>query len=443
MSKFVLSRNLTHTKTLIQSFSTSSGYNSKQSFKLVVLGGGAGGCSAAAKFASKLGKDQVAVIDPEYTHYYQPVFTLVGGGQKPLTASGRPMGQVLPKKAKFIQDKVVGIFPKLNKVTTKLGHEITYEYLVVALGIQLNYGDIKGLEDALNTPGVCSNYSLDHVLKTYKAIQDFKTGNAVFTFPNTPIKCAGAPQKIMYLTERVLKQMGKRGGANIMYETSLPVLFGVEKYADALWKLCNERDINVNLRSNLIEIKPDSREAIFEDLDKPENKKTVKYEMIHVTPPMSAPDVLRYGADKELVDDAGWLNVDKYTLQHVHYPNVFGIGDCCNVPTSKTAAAVAGEIGILKQNLASVMGGEEPKAKYDGYTSCPLITGPNECILAEFDFDTPPQPMETFPFNQAVPRKSMYLMKADIMPHVYWQMLKGRWDGPRLVRKLFHFGNER
>lgn len=410
---------------------------SHKSYKLVVVGGGAGGCATAAKFSSKLGKGQVAVIDPANMHYYQPMWTLVGGGMKTLEDSGKPMSEVLPRKADWIKQKVVGFDPHNNKVITNEGQEINYEYLVVALGIQLNYDQIKGLTDALETPGVCSNYSPIFVKRTFKSLKNFKEGNALFTFPNTPIKCAGAPQKIMYISEEYFRKHGKRDKANIVYYTSLPVLFGIKKYADALWEVVKERNITVNLRHNLIEVKPDSKEAVFQNLDKPEESSNVKYEMLHVTPPMSSPDVLRKCS--ALVDGTGYLKVNKETLQHESFPNIFGIGDCTNIPTSKTAAAVAGQIGVLRKNLSMVMEGKTPDSAYDGYTSCPLVTGYSTCILAEFDMNG--NPLETFPVNQAKERRSMFHMKKDIMPHMYWMgMLNGYWEGPKYVRKAMHLG---
>ncbi|XP_064107561.1 sulfide:quinone oxidoreductase, mitochondrial-like [Macrobrachium nipponense] len=408
-----------------------------KSYKLVVVGGGAGGCATAAKFSSKLGKGQVAVIDPANMHYYQPMWTLVGGGMKTLEDSGKPMSEVLPKKADWIKEKVVSFDPHNNKVITNDGQEINYEYLVVALGIQLNFDKIKGLLDALETPGVCSNYSPLFVKRTFKSLKNFKEGNALFTFPNTPIKCAGAPQKIMYISEEYFRKHGKRDKANIVYYTSLPVLFGIKKYADALWEVVKERNITVNLRHNLIEVMPDSKEAVFQNLDKPEEISTVKYEMLHVTPPMSSPDVLQKCS--ALVDGAGYLKVNKETLQHETFPNIFGIGDCTNIPTSKTAAAVAGQIGVLRKNLSKVMDGKTPDSAYDGYTSCPLVTGYSTCILAEFDMNG--NPLETFPINQAKERRTMFHMKKDIMPTMYWLgMLNGYWEGPKYVRKAMHLG---
>jgi len=216
------------------------------------------------------------------------------------------------------------------------------------------------------------------------------------------------------------------------------VLFGVKKYADALWKVVEQRSINVNLRHSLIEVKADSKEAVFEHLDTKEII-TRPYDLLHVTPPMATPTAL--GENKELSNAGGFLDVNQYTLRHNKYNNIFGIGDCTSVPTAKTAAAVAAQLGIMRKNLGAVLDGKDPEAQYEGYTSCPLVTGRKSCILAEFDFQAPPQPLETFPVNQAKERSTMYMMKAHVMPHLYWHgLVKGWWEGPAVFRKLFRFG---
>lgn len=358
---------------------------------------------------------------------------------KTLSNAGKPMSKVLPKKADWIKQRCVEFDPDKNTVTTEDGKKINYKYLVVALGIQLNYDKIPGLLDALHLPnsGVGSNYSANYVNKTYESLQMFKEGNAIFTYPNTPVKCAGAPQKIMYITEEYLRTHGKRDKANIIYNTSLGVLFGIKKYADSLWQVVNSRDIQINTRRNLVEVHPEKRQAVFEDLDNPGSLTVTDYEMMHVTPPMSAPDVLRN--TPALVDASGYLSVNKDTLQHTRYPNVFGIGDCTNTPNSKTAAAVAGQIGVLRRNLKAVIAGKEPKAVYDGYASCPLVTGYSKCILAEFDYNG--QPMETFPIDQGKERRTMFILKKDFMPDMYWLgLLNGYWEGPGIMRSAMHLG---
>jgi len=421
----------------VRHFSLTSHLSAEHHYKLVIVGGGAGGCGTANKFASKFKPGEVAVIEPSTMHYYQPLWTLVGGGVKTLAQTGRPMDTLLPKAATWVKDSVARFDPEHNKLETDGGEEVHYEYLVVAMGLQLRYDKIKGLPEAFDTPGVGSNYSAKYVEKTLEAIEKFKGGNAIFTFPNSPIKCAGAPQKIMYLAEETWRKKGVE--ANIQYRSSLAVLFGVKKYADALWEVVKGRGINVHLRQHLVEIKPETKEAVFENLDTKELE-SVNYEMIHVTPPMNTPEAL-YN-NKDLADAGGFLNVKKETLQHNKYPNIFGIGDCTSVPTAKTAAAVAAQLGIMRKNLgAAISGSSTMPGVYEGYTSCPLVTGKNSCILAEFDFQAPPQPLETFPVNQAKERWTMFQLKAHLMPSLYWHgLVKGWWEGPGVFRKIFRLG---
>uniref|UniRef100_A0AAG5CVT5 Sulfide:quinone oxidoreductase, mitochondrial n=1 Tax=Anopheles atroparvus TaxID=41427 RepID=A0AAG5CVT5_ANOAO len=422
---------------LARNLSTSGILYEHHKCKLLVVGGGAGGCSVAAKASNKLGEGKVIVLEPADKHYYQPMFTLIGGGIKKLEDSFRPMKSVLPALATWLQDSAAKFEPENNTVHTKGGDSIEYEYLLVAVGLQLNYEQIPGLVEALSIPNgkVCSNYSPKYVNRTWQALQNFRTGNALFTFPNSPVKCPGAPQKVLYIAEHYLRKSNKRKNANLFYNTSLPVLFGVKHYADALWEIVKKRNINVNLRTNLVEVKPSTNEAVFENLDNPDERFTVNYEFLHVTPPMGAPDVLK--ACKSLVNEIGFVDVNKDTLQHQRFGNVFAIGDCSSSPNSKTAASVAAQSQVVYKNLMAVMDGKTPNRVFDGYASCPLVTGYNTCVLAEFDYSL--TPLETFPLDQRKERYSMYMMKKDVMPPLYWHLLlNGLWNGPGLMRKLMH-----
>ncbi|KAK2177313.1 hypothetical protein NP493_606g03039 [Ridgeia piscesae] len=400
-------------------FSTTDRRSSQDSYKLLVLGGGTAGSAVANKFAAKLGRGNVAVVEPSKKHYYQAMFTLIGGGLKEFDMSHRPTEAILPRKCHWIEARVAGICPDDSAVSLTNGRTINYEYLVVALGMQTNYHLVKGLLDALeHDPAVCSNYHPKYVQKTFPAMQAFKEGNAIFTFPNTPIKCAGAPQKVLYLAEDYFRRTGKRDKATVMYNTPIGVVFGIKKYAQTLHDQILERDIKLNLRRNLVEVKHETREAVFEVLDAEGRTETYNYEMLHVAPPCSAPEVLW---DNPLSDKSGFVDVNRETCQHTRYMNVFSLGDCSNLPTSKTAAAISGQVGVLGKNLAQVMSGKPPTGKYNGYSSCPVVTKKGFCILAEFGYDG--KLMETFPYNQAVPRRSSYLMKALAMPQLYWLLL--------------------
>ena len=394
----------------------------------------------AAKLTRKLGAGSVAVIEPSDVHYYQPMWTLIGAGEAKFDRCQKPMKACLPKKAEWIQDKVASINPKSNSLLTESGKEIGYDFLVVATGIQTNFDAIKCLPEAFEVPGVCSNYSRVYLHKTKTAIENFPAGggNAIFTFPNSPIKCPGAPHKIMYLADDAWRKAGKRDNVNIIYNSSLGVIFGVKKYADSLWEyVINKRGMNVNFRHNLIEVKADTKEAVFELLDHAGQTVTFPFEMLHVVPPMKTPEFLRN--TDGLCNEVGFVDVSKETLRHNAFPNVFALGDCSSLPTSKTAAAVAGQAGILSKTFDAVLAGKEPTQFYDGYTSCPLVTGDGKCILAEFDYQL--QPLETFPINQGKERYTMFHMKKDGIPFVYWNlMLNGYWSGPKTFRKMLHLG---
>lgn len=392
---------------------------------IVVVGGGAGGLAVASRLVRQ--GLHVTIIEPAEWHYYQPLWTLVGGGVVGKEITRKPMGSVIPKGATWIHDAVTEFRPEQNQVITRGGQAVSYDYLVVAAGIQLDWHRIKGLPEAIGKDGVCSNYSYDTVHTTWQFIQGLRGGDALFTFPATPIKCGGAPQKIMYLAEEYFRKTGIRGRCRVKYLAASAGIFAVKKYADALNQyVVGPRGIETHYRHNLVEIRPASHEAVFQNLDT-QAEVVQHYDLLHVTPPMSAPDFIK---TSPLANEAGWVDVDRHTTQHVRHPNVFSLGDASSLPTSKTAAAVRAEFPVLVDNLLAVMKGQQPQANYDGYTSCPLVTGRGKLILAEFDYDM--QPAETFPFNQAKERLSMYLLKRYVLPLVYWQgLIKGRkWPLP-------------
>jgi sulfide:quinone oxidoreductase len=328
---------------------------------------------------------------------------------------------VMPRKAKWIRDAVDEFDPDGNRLLTRDGLEVTYDYLVVAPGIQLNWHKVKGLKETIGKDGVCSNYSFQTVGGTWETLQNFQGGTAIFTHPAGAVKCGGAPQKICYLADDYFRERGIRDKCRIVFVAAMPNMFAVERYRKTLDKVVQRKGIETHFNHNLIELRPETKEAVFENLETGEQM-TMHYNMLHVTPPMSAPDFV---ADSKLADADGWVDVDRHTLRHVRYANVFALGDASNLPTSKTGAAIRKQAPVLAENLQAVMAGREPTARYDGYTSCPLVTGYGKLVLAEFDYDK--QPEETFPFDQSKERYSMYLLKKYLLPRLYWYgMLKGR-----------------
>jgi sulfide:quinone oxidoreductase len=394
----------------------------KNHYQVVIAGGGSAGITAAAYLAEQANPPEVAIIEPATKHYYQPLWTLVGAGVFPKEMSQRDEADVIPRDTTWIKDAVAGFDPDTNSVTLKGGDTITYDYLIVALGIQINWDQVKGLADTIGKNGVCSNYAYQTVDSTWENIRTFRGGTALFTQPSTAIKCGGAPQKIMYLAEDYFRKAGIRDRSTVHFASASENIFGVPKYADALTKLIARKQIDTHFYHDLVEVRADRREAVFARLDQPGEQTVISYDMLHVTPPMGPPDVIK---QSKLADVDGWVEVNQYTLQHLRYTNVFSLGDSSNLPTSKTGAAIRKQAPVLVENLMALTAGQPMSATYDGYTSCPLVTGYGSLILAEFDYDK--KPKETFPFDQAQERYSMYAMKAYGLPAMYWNgMLRAR-----------------
>lgn len=391
-------------------------------YQIVIIGGGTAGVTVASRLLRKNQnlKEKIAIIDPADHHYYQPLWTLVGAGVSSLKSSRKDMESVIPEGANWIKQAVSSFQPENNSVILGDNTVVYYDFLVVAPGLQINWSSIKGLKENIGKNGVCSNYSPDYVNETWNQISNFKQGNAIFTHPNTPIKCGGAPMKIMYLAENYFRKHKICSNANVIYATPKDALFDVGKYNKELERIVEERNITVNYNYNLVEIDGDKKVATFEHI-KAYDRKTISYDMLHVTPPMGPLDVVK---ESTLSDSEGWVDVNPTTLQHKSYSNVFALGDASNVPTSKTGAAIRKQAPIVANNLLQVMNNQMLTHHYDGYTSCPIVTGYNRLILAEFDYNK--NTKETMPFNQAKERRSMYIFKKDLLPKMYWYgMLKG------------------
>jgi sulfide:quinone oxidoreductase len=389
--------------------------------RILILGGGTAGITAAARLRRAAAHLDVGIVEPSESHFYQPLWTLVGAGVFPPEASRRQEADFIPTGVDWIRDRVTEILPDQKAVATAAGRRLTYDWLVVALGIQIDWTAIPGLAEGIGTQGICSNYSFEHVAYTWETIRRFKGGTALFTVPNTAVKCGGAPQKIMYLADDAFRRQGVRDRTQVVFASPAKTIFAVEKYRKTLEKVVARKGIDARFRQNLVALRPDAREAVFEHLDTHE-RSVVAYDMIHVTPPMSAPDVLKRSP---LANEQGWCAADKFTLRHPTYPDVFALGDAAGLPTSKTGAAIRKQAPVLVHNLLAAMHGKPCDAAYDGYTSCPVVTGYGRMVLAEFDYDN--KPKESFPIDQSKERYSMWLLKTQVLPRLYWHgMLRGR-----------------
>ena len=388
--------------------------------QIVIVGGGNAGISVASQLLRKNKELDIAIIEPSDKHYYQPAWTLVGAGVFDVKKTIRNEADVMPKKVKWIKQKVASFQPEANTIVLDNNEAVTYQYLIVAPGIQLNWHEIKGLKETLGKNGVCSNYSVELAPYTWECLSNFKGGKALFTNPNTPVKCGGAPHKIMWLAADYFKKHGTFDKSEIQYWSGGTRLFGVDKYEKTLKQVAERDKVQMNFFTKLVAIDGPNKKATFVGFGE-QNKDQeyiVDFDMIHVTPPQGAPDFVK---NSPLANAAGWVDVDKNTLQHVKYSNIFSLGDASSLPTSRTGAAIRKQAPVLVKNLLELMAGKSLTGSYNGYTSCPVVTGYGKLVLAEFDYNN--KPMETFPFDQSKERWSMYLMKTKILPWLYWHKI--------------------
>ncbi|MDM9385507.1 FAD/NAD(P)-binding oxidoreductase [Chlorogloeopsis sp. ULAP01] len=424
-------------KTNTSEIAANSSTQEKLHYQIVIVGGGAAGITVASQLQTKNGKLNIAIVEPNDKHYYQPAWTLVGGGQYSIDATVKSEQSCIPKGVTWIRDYATELDPDNNTVLSRCGKQIHYDYLVLCPGIQIDWHLIEGLQDALGKGGVCSNYAFEYAPHTWEVIRNFQGGNALFTFPATPIKCGGAPQKIMYMADDAFRKQGVCNKTNMMFCSAVGAIFPVPAYAERLLKVVDRRNIQLKFKHNLKAIRAEAKEAVFDvTTDEGVQQVVIPYDIIHVTPPMSAPDFIK--TSKLAVAEGagkGWVDVNKETLQHNIYPNVFSLGDASSLPTSKTAAAIRRQAPVLVENLLALIDSSSLTGSYNGYTCCPLITGYGKVIMAEFDYTN--QPMSTFPVDPREERYSMWLVKRHVLPWVYWnRMLKGkRFEGDALKLK--------
>jgi len=391
---------------------------------IVVIGGGSAGIGLLASLLKRDPQLNITLIEPNDYHCYQPAWTLVGGGAYYLQKTRRPLADVLPNGVSWVQAAVSEVLPDENTLVLDSGQRVTWKNLIVCPGLRLAWEKIEGLQDTLGQHGVTSNYSYEHAAYTWQLVQQLKGGKALFTQPAMPIKCAGAPQKALYLScDHWLKQ-GDLKHIDVEFNLAGAALFGVPTFVPPLMKYVEKYNARLAFNSNLVKVDGPARKAWFEVKDA-EGNATVEektFDMLHVVPPQLSPDFIR---QSPLADAAGWCEVNPHSLQHLRYPHIFGLGDVCGTTNAKTAAAVRKQIVVVAENLLALRKQAPLPLKYDGYGSCPLTVEKGKVVLAEFGYGGKLLP--TFPLDPTQARRSMWFLKATLLPWFYWNgMLKGR-----------------
>ncbi|MEA5441816.1 FAD/NAD(P)-binding oxidoreductase [Cyanobium gracile] len=403
--------------------------------RVLIVGGGSAGITVAAQLLRARPGLDVAILEPATVHEYQSGWILAGAGLLPYAQTQRQEATVIPAGAVWIQDSAASFEPEARRVITAAGVALSYEVLVVATGLKLDWSRIQGLPEALGQHGVVSNYSHPHIAATWKAIRDFHGGTALFTHPATPIKCGGAPQKVMYLADDIFQATSGVGvNTRVIFCSALAQLYPVQAYNATVERVVERRGIETRLFHNLVEVRAEERLAVFEVRGggREPRREEIPYDLLHVVPPMAAPDVIA-ASPLAILGPGGWVEVDKFTCQHKRFGDVFALGDVSSLPTAKSLAAVRGQAPVLVANLLAWLEGRPLPAQYDGYTACPLITCFHEVVMAEFDYSL--QPVSSFLVDPTKERWSMFLVETRVFPWVYWhRVLKGRLHESRFLK---------
>ena len=395
-----------------------------RSYQILIVGGGAAGLATAASLHNRDRSLEIAIVEPADKHYYQPGWTMVGAGIFQKEETCRDMDSVWPAGVERIRNAVKSFDPKNNTVTLNDKTKIGYEILIVASGLKLDWDAIEGLTDSLGHNGVTSNYNYDLAPYTRQLGQELQRKDAIFTMPGMPIKCAGAPQKAMYLSCSTWMQVGKIKDIDVSFCNAGPVLFGCADYVPPLMEYVDRYGINLDFGYNLVKVDGPNQIATFKVAKEGEDPRLVerKFDMLHVCPPQCAPDFIK---DSPLANEAGWMAVDQSTMQSTIAPNIFGLGDVTSTPNAKTAAAARKQAPIVADNLIAQMKEAAMPQAYDGYGSCPLTVEHGKIILAEFGYGG--KLMPSFPWDSTKPRRAAWFLKKSVLPWIYWNaMLKGK-----------------
>jgi sulfide:quinone oxidoreductase len=403
--------------------------------RVLIVGGGSAGITVAAQLLRARPGLDVAILEPAAVHEYQSGWILAGAGLLPDAQTHRPEAAVIPAGAVWIRDSAAAFEPEARRVITAAGDTLSYEVLVVATGLKLDWGRIQGLPEALGRHGVISTYSRPHLAATWQGIRKFRGGTALFTHPATPIKCGGAPQKVMYLADDIFQATSGVGvNSRVIFCSAQAQLYPVRAYNATVERIVARRGIETHLFHDLVEVRAEERVAVFEvraDRREP-RREEIPYDLLHVVPPMAAPDVIA-ASPLAIAGPGGWVEVDRLTCQHKRFSDVFALGDVSSLPTAKSLAAVRGQAPVLVANLLAQLDGRPPQAHYDGYTACPLITSFHDVVMAEFDYSL--EPVSSFLVDPTKERWSMFLVETRVFPWVYWhRVLKGRLHESRFLR---------
>ena len=387
--------------------------------KIVIIGAGLAGMAVASSLSNKLSSSQITMIEPNQKQaQYQEGQTLVASGIWTSDDIYYNKNKYISSNIKMIYEKAIEFYPDENFIITDNGTKIKYDFLVVTAGLKLNFSAIKGLEEieeaysignntlankVLNSMNISCAYTLNTAVSTWNNIQNLLKQknindlNCLFTIPNTKIKALGVTYSMMNMLYARFKEESLQFNPKIQLYTSRDNYLPRSYDNDLMSLQFNHKNIKTNFNHTLLEVK--KNKAIFT------NKIKKDFDFLHIVPPMKAPDEI---GKSKIGSKNGWVPVNKETLQHIKYENIFSLGDIIDTQFGKTASSIRKQYPIVVDNIISMVNNNEIQTnseKYNGYTNYSILTGIGSSMNVEFDWSK-----KTYK-NSMIPHYKLWLYK--------------------------------
>jgi len=402
---------------------------SHKKVKIVIVGAGSGGMMSAARLRRSAPNAEIVIVAPNKTHLYQSGQTFVAFDLYQQFENERTTAELLPDNVKWLEEYVTSFHPQNNTIQTSKSGTLSYDFLVVALGVEYDYESIEGLDASMiGKNGIASVYFNDtrvgdaqggeitkSWLREIKRATSKGSVNVLCTEPETPIKGVGTSLDILFLANDRFKN------ENIKFSLAQPTkrLLPSEHFHPIIAKqMKKSKNITPLYSHTLTALDAKNKKATFV---KDGKKVVLSYDFIHVVPPMRPAKVLQ---NSSLAIQAGkhkgYLDIDAKTLQHKKYKNVFGVGDILGIELGKTGGSAQKQAVVLQDNIAAAIEKKKLPALYDGYTVAPVKTEFGKIILAEFNEKGP---LPTFWLNPDKPRWIWWEMDLHVVKTAYFSLM--------------------
>jgi len=348
--------------------------------KVVILGGGVGGTIVANLLAKKLRPDEaeITVVDLTGKHVYQPGFVYVAFEHQQPKRLVRDERKLLRKRVKLVVGEAAKIDAEGKKVHLADGTVLDYDRLVIALGARLTPNELPGYKEAAH-----HFYSLEGAVELRKALEAFQGGKVVVTVASVPYKCPPAPSEAACQLDYYFTKRGIRDKVDIHFLSPLSRVFPLEPVNPVVEQVFAKHNIRSTIFFNTESI--DQENKTVNSIE----GESIPYDLLIMVPPHRGAKVVE---DSALGDRGGWLPTDKFTLRTKAHADIFALGDCTDIPVSKSGAAAHFQAKVIAESLVADIRGEPATARYDGHVMCYCDAGYHKGISMSFDYEHPPVP---------------------------------------------------